>query len=321
MKVSIIVPIYNTAEYLSRCIDSLIAQTYRDIEIILVDDGSTDSSYEICQSYACCDDRIRLFHQINQGLSAARNTGIEQLSAESDYLTFVDSDDYVADSYIEEMVKLSVQYDADVVSCKYLSFDEFDQIEKSDLEERVLVHEGSTKFEGLFNQQKIDTVISCCKLFRRNIFRDIRYPIGKLHEDEYVIQDILNVANKIVYTNRSYYYYFQRTNSITNTTFNIKRLDVLEALTKRIDFFELYGDKAYIQAVYSDFFKRLPYYYYETNKIDENRASEIMDMYRSMLKENRKKIGWIDNVRYFLFAYFPKVYFYILNCVSDVMRR
>lgn len=316
--VSIIVPIYNTAEYLCKCIDSLIAQTYKNIEIILVDDGSTDNSYKICQSYLSRDIRIHLFQQDNQGLSAARNMGIKQLSDESIYLTFVDSDDYVDRNYIEEMVKLSIQYDADIVSCKYISFDEqADYIEKLNLKEKVFINNGLTKFEGLFNKQKVDTVISCCKLFRNNIFKEIRYPIGKLHEDEYVIHDILNVANKIVYTNLPYYYYFQRANSITQSTFNIKRLDIIEALTNRINFFNLYKEKNYIKAVYSDFFKRLPYFYYETKKIDQNRASEIMAMYQNMLKENQKKINGISRIRYSLFAYLPQAYYYILK----ILRR
>ena len=262
-----------------------------------------------------------MFHQDNQGPSVARNKGIDQLSDDSVYLTFVDSDDYVHRYYIEEMVKLSVKYDADVVSCKYIAVDELtNHNDECESKEKVLVCEGRARFEGLFNKMKINTVMACCKLFRMNIFQDIRYPIGKLYEDEYVILDILKLANKIVYTNRSYYYYFCRANSIMRSTFNIRKLDIIDILNKRIDFFEAYGDKPYIKAVYSDFFKRLPYFYYETEKIDGNRASEMLIMYRRMLEENRIKISWFARIRYVYFIHNPKAYHLALSMLRRLSK-
>lgn len=232
--ISIIIPIYNVEKYLSRCINSVIKQTYKNLEIILVNDGSTDNSETICREYIKSDSRINYIKQNNSGLSTARNTGIK--NAHGKYLIFIDSDDYVNVHFVEDLYYALINTNADIAMCDYQKVYEKDvNIYNKNLS--IIETVKDNKFENLYNDKSTITTVAWNKIYKKEIFDKIKYPDGKIHEDEYIIPYILKQANSITYTNSKYYYYYQRPNSITGS-YSMKRLDILKALRDRVHFFE-----------------------------------------------------------------------------------
>lgn len=227
-KISVIVPVYNVEKYLRKCVDSIITQTFEDLEIILVDDGSKDSSGKICDEYAAKDERIIVIHKENGGLSSARNAGIEK--AQSSYLGFVDSDDYIAENMYEKLYNMTISNDADLVMCDLYHCYEGKTPEKNScIEKYVLNTEEAIK---TVLEAKKTSVTAVNKLYKKELFTNIRYPEGKLSEDAFVIVDLLMQAKKIVFTSEQFYYYVHRKNSITSSAYKPKDLNVLEAYSK-----------------------------------------------------------------------------------------
>lgn len=223
--VTVIVPIYNQKRFLNRCIDSIIEQTYKDIEILLVDDGSTDGSDEICEQYKVRDSRVKVIHKPNGGLSSARNIALED--AEGDYITFVDSDDYLANDYVEKSINLCEVNLADIsiMNMKYIPENMNEEI-SDEIETNVIILSPEQAIECSLYQ----ILFSCCapgKLYKKHIFEHIRFPLGKLSEDLAVCHNALACANKIVYSDKIGYYYRQQEKSIMHV-FNPQRMDALQ---------------------------------------------------------------------------------------------
>lgn len=218
--ITVIVPVYNVEEYIHRCVDSVIKQTYQNLEIILVDDGSTDGSGEICDSYAKQDSRIVVIHKENGGLSDARNAALD--IAKGEYITLVDSDDYLAKEYVEYMLHLLGQHEADIAACElkkvYSDTDELD-----DCQESIEILSGVAALENLLYQRKV-APCAVCKLYKRDIFDGIRYPKGMHYEDLATIYKVLGKCEKFVIGKKQKYYYYQRSNSIMNDNFNEKKM-------------------------------------------------------------------------------------------------
>lgn len=238
MKISIIVPIYNIEKYLKKCIESIIEQTYKDIEIILVDDESQDESGTISDEYAKKDERIKVYHKKNGGLSDARNFGIEK--ATGDFIMFVDGDDYIKPAMCEILLRALIENDADVSICNYQYVSENPQDvkrwEKQNLSQPIRneVITGRSVIEEKFCEEKHwYWVVAWNKLYKKDIFKDIRFPYGKIHEDEFIIFDVFNSVNKLACVEADLYCYVQREGSIMNQEYNIKRLDAAEAFIKR----------------------------------------------------------------------------------------
>lgn len=202
-KVSIIVPIYNVQEYLNECIDSLIKQTYKNIEIILVDDGSIDCSLEICEKYKKKDKRVNVYHKKNGGISSARNLGLDV--SDGEYVFFVDGDDYIEPSTIDILMKLVKCYKADIAII----------LKKNSqyLDEKIVISDG---IEMLIHILKISCFEVWGKIFKRDLFSEVRFPEGKLFEDMYVIPIIFYKAKNSVLYHGGYYSYRIRENSITH---------------------------------------------------------------------------------------------------------
>lgn len=232
-KISVIVPVYKVEPYITRCLDSITNQTYRNLEIILVDDGSPDRCGEICDEYASQDSRIRVIHKSNGGLSDARNYGIDV--ATGDYLAFVDSDDYIATDMYEKMLGRLQQDDSDMVICNYYRFNEGSAPEHGyiNLPDRVLLKDEAFDF---YLQIGGDYVSAWNKLYKRGIFADLRYPIGKIYEDTFVICEVLNRCARISHMNDPFYYYVMRSGSILHATFSVKNLDIGEAFINQYHF-------------------------------------------------------------------------------------
>ncbi len=228
--VSVVVPIYNVENYLKRCVDSILEQSYNKIEIILVDDGSTDTCPKICDEYKALDNRIIVIHKTNGGLSDARNAGIEIATGE--FFIFVDSDDYITKNTIENMVFSCLNNMCDIAICNMIRF--YDDGTKEPFyypTSEELVYTGDEKYNTL-NQPS-----ACNKLFKSYLFNCIRFPKGKYYEDTFVYHELLFKAKGVVLTGTDDYWYFLRKNSILGEQrYTEKYFDFIEAVYNRASF-------------------------------------------------------------------------------------
>lgn len=217
--ISVIVPVYNVESYLKRCLDSLLKQTYTDFELLLINDGSTDSSALICEEYASKDSRIRVIHQENAGPSAARNRGIEL--AQGSYITFVDSDDFVEADYLENLHTALVKNEADISICNFNSFNEerksflFSITKEMYFEQVYTVEEWLNQENTAKNNLYLTFTFSPLKLFKRELFDGIVFPVGRLREDDATIYKLYLKAKKIAFINQGAYYYSQRSEGLS----------------------------------------------------------------------------------------------------------
>lgn len=239
-KISIIVPIYNVEKYLADCMESLINQTYENIEIILIDDGSTDNSPEICDQYCKKDNRIIVIHKENEGLSAARNLGADK--AKGKYIAFIDSDDLVSLDYIDILYENIIKYNSDIAVVKYQRFKSNKDIaEIKNITENKIINLNMIEYveRALYqNNQTLYSVAAWGKLYNTSIFKNIKYPTGKLNEDLAVILELEKYSKRVVCIDSIKYYYRISKNSITTQKFNQKKLDIIEilySLQKEID--------------------------------------------------------------------------------------
>ena len=235
--VSIVVPVYNVEKYLVRCINSLINQDFKNIEIILVDDGSSDSSGILCDNYAKKDNRIKVIHQKNGGMSAARNTGID--IATGDYIMFVDSDDEVASDIVSKLLDACISHSADISQCGTKYIDENDILLKEDCSQTSCLLEGSEKMKELLDDRIVTTMV-WGKLYKSILLKNIRFPMGKYHEDIYFCYQIIHKSSNVYVINESLYYYRQVKGSIMHQTFNMKHLHALDATQERRDFIAIH---------------------------------------------------------------------------------
>ncbi len=229
--ITIIVPVYKVEKYLKKCIDSIINQDYKNLEIILVDDGSPDICPEICDEYAKKDERIRVVHKENGGLSDARNAGIKVATGE--YIAFIDSDDYVAENYISMLLYTLKKYDADISACNYIKVYEDTGRQEVELKtDKELVMTNVEAMKDLFILPSNSDVVTWNKLYRTSLFTDnnIEFPKGKLHEDNFTTYKLYYYSSKVAFVNVPCYYYLQRKDSIMGQKFNPRRLDILLAL-------------------------------------------------------------------------------------------
>lgn len=222
---SIIVPVYKVENYLQKCIDSILAQTFTDFELILVDDGSPDNCPALCDAAAAKDARIRVLHQKNGGLSAARNAGLDV--ARGEWIGFVDSDDYIAPEMYETLYKAVQSTGADLALCDYVKVDETGAL---CTQTHVAVPQKSLTGRELLQKAYWTTVqIACNKLYHRTIFAQLRYPVGKLNEDFFVIPEICLNTQKAVVVPDVLYYYVQRGDSIMGKSRTLRHYDAAEA--------------------------------------------------------------------------------------------
>ena len=243
-KISVIVPVYKVEPYLRRCIDSILAQTYTNFELILVDDGSPDNCGAICDEYAEKDNRIIVIHQENGGLSAARNAGIDWVFANSHsrWITFVDSDDALAPIMLETLYQEAVNHQADMAVTRGATFSDDVQLEKEGkYVGPVSCYSGKELLKSLYGKNYIVSVMAWGKLIRRELYRDLRFPVGKIHEDEATTPILLFHARKVVVIRSWLYYYRQREESIMHTGFSVKRFDAVDALASCASYFESHG--------------------------------------------------------------------------------
>lgn len=237
-RLSIIVPIYNVEKYLSRCIESILNQTFKDFELILVNDSSTDNCKEICEKYKRMDSRIIVANKKNGGVSSARNLGID--ISKGDYIGFVDSDDFIDVHMYEILLNTINAYDSDIVICDYYKVNEYD-IKKY---EKMKSNNKDIKVENINNIDAIERIITrdikivvaWNKIYKRSLFDNLRYKEGVICEDEFLAHRIFYKCNKVSIINQKLYYYIQRKGSIINSPFSSKDFDKIYAIKDRVDF-------------------------------------------------------------------------------------
>lgn len=245
-KISVIVPVYNVVDELSQCLDSLINQTYEELDIIVVNDGSTDGSASLCQEYAEKDKRIKLIHQKNAGLSAARNRGIDEASG--DYLAFIDSDDWVETDYFQVLYDNMIAYKADIsVINFYRYFDESREFVWYSLKGEAPTEVKSSKeiledYYNLKHNRYTNVVVAWGKLYKRCLFEGLRYPVGRYCEDDFTTYKAIMKAKKLVFSYDPLYIYRERQSSLSDENFTVRRLlDYREAHEERIALLAIKG--------------------------------------------------------------------------------
>lgn len=225
--ISVILPIYNVEKYLGKCVQSVFNQTYRNLEIILVDDGSTDNCSKLCDSYAKLDNRVIVIHKKNGGLSDARNAGTD--IANGDYIFYLDSDDWIALDTIELLYATAKKYNADIAECSYASVYSNAIRYLTNCTGKVTVADFERALAGMFCFKDF-LVVAWNKLYKRNIIGNIRYPVGKFHEDEFTTHKFYMASKTVISIDVCKYYYYQaRMDSITGTKYSEKMLDAVEA--------------------------------------------------------------------------------------------
>ncbi|HFU3967468.1 TPA: glycosyltransferase family 2 protein [Streptococcus suis] len=238
--ISIIVPVYNVENYLDECIQTVLAQTYSNWELLLINDGSTDSSGTICDDYAKGDERIRVIHKNNGGLSDARNAGIDNCTGE--YITFLDSDDGIREDFLETCLTTAIQHDVDIVIGHFFIWDENQQtfyyfVEQSqkDTIELISAQEALNRQVVWKNFNTAPFVVAWGKVFKATLFNTIRFPKGKVFEDEYTIHKALLKSDSVALINKEFYMYRRHGNSIMTSDFSLSKvLNNIEALEERI---------------------------------------------------------------------------------------
>ncbi|MDY4077588.1 MAG: glycosyltransferase family 2 protein [Clostridium sp.] len=309
--ISIVVPVYNVEKYLKKCIDSIINQTYKNLEIILVNDGSTDNSGKICDEYVLKDNRIKVIHKKNEGLSSARNLGIDISNGE--YIIFVDSDDWIKKDMIKKLYEIIQKDNSDISICNYfLSYNEEDQIQKEKIE--FCQFNNIEALKKLYDENfNIIMTISCCKLFKKNLFSDIKFPKGKIHEDEFTTYKLLYKSKKVSYTSEKMYYYRQREDSITHRKFDRQNLDAVEAFEERISFFKniVKNKFLYCKSVESlYFFCMKSYFLYEKESNSDKKVLKFLRKKAKNILKGKSKLLWDFKLRiiYSSFIINPNLY-------------
>lgn len=232
-------PVYMVEPYLRRCVDSILSQSFRDFTLVLVDDGSPDNCGNICEECGRLDERVHVIHQKNGGLSAARNTGIDwSLSnTNADWLTFIDSDDWVHPEYLQRLLDAAVDNRVLVSACSLF------QTEGSQPEIFPESFTAEVWEPGRFyRENNVIATVACAKLYHRSCFETVRYPVGRIHEDEFVTYRLLYLADSIAYVPAPLYAYYVNHAGITRKAWSAKRLDAWDAYEEQIRFFSERGE-------------------------------------------------------------------------------
>ncbi len=304
--ISIIVPVFNVEKYLKKCVISLIAQTYENLEIILVDDGSDDNSPKICECLAKEDSRIIVIHQSNSGVSAARNVGFE--AARGEFIAFVDGDDYISPYMIESLYDRIVADQSDLAICGYKKVNE-EGHELSTATIPDMVVSGTQAIKMHYRDTAGIMVLPWDKLYHRKLFNDIRFPVGKRCEDEAVFYLFLDLCERVSILAEPYYYYIQHKDSFMGRSYSVERLDGVEAFYKRYLFYRDHSDqyqdllqpegKAFVWLFYD-----VIRHFHPTTETEKERIREIYGMAKAM--SSQSEINWTFRERMKL--RFPDLY-------------
>ena len=281
--ITIIIPVYNTEKYIARCLDSVVKQTYKELEILVIDDGSTDSSYQICNEYALKDDRLKLIHQDNQGLSISRNNGMELATGE--YIAFVDSDDWIALNMMEVMIESAMKYNQLLVDCDFISSEaKAKQVSSPKIadETNVCVENSIDSLERIIisNSYAVWT-----RLYHKSLMENVSFKKNKILEDVPFTLEILSKVTKVIHVELPLYIYYTENTSIIRSCYNLKKLNSIDMVLKLNDYRHLYN-KTTIAYVNANIINFLCYNY---NALFENESLDKDYSHRKGIKELIKK--------------------------------
>ena len=313
-KVSIIVPIFNVEQWLDECVQSIVMQTYKNIEIVLVDDGSTDNSGNICEEWKVKDKRVVVVHKKNGGLSSARNAGLDVCTG--DYVNFVDSDDYIHPDAINYMLKNMKEKKVPIVRCAMNKIINGKCIESKDIDEEKIYYRNDL-LEGFYYYKEGLCGSVCDKLFKAEIFESLRFPEGLNSEDYYALFNAYLNADMMFYNNKCFYNYRIRENSIctpqviTPHTFDkIKISDKIREITEK-EVPQKMADAEAFQ-ILSRFFVYSEIVYRDENNPEKNEWIAELKKYKRLILKN-KKIELKFKVKYFCFIYLTRMYIKLLK--------
>ena len=321
--ISVIVPVYRVEEYLERCVKSILSQTYENLEVILVDDGSPDQCPAICDACAEKDARVKVIHQENKGLSGARNAGIDAASGE--YLAFVDSDEYVSPHFIEELYQLLQDTGCAIGQCRFSYVKGDGLVEEGD--SAFCIYRGESLMEQLYGPEEKATcfVVAWNKLYRAELFKEtgIRYPEGRIHEDEATTYRLFHEAKKLAFLDRALYGYYTENGGSITSVFSAKRLQWLTAHEERIAFFKKNGYEKLLPAAYRKLCDAcITFYFRCTEQVKD--AEELKKELRKRLETYRANgAAWIaalplkTRMGYELFSMSPGLYAKMLQKMQE----
>lgn len=305
--VSVIIPIFNVENYLDKCVESVVTQTYSNLEIILIDDGSTDFSSALCDKWKERDDRITVIHKKNGGLSDARNAGLK--IAKGIYFAFIDSDDYIAKSAIESMLNSAVSSSSEIAVCNMIRYtpDGTKVPFYAPVHTRMLLS-GEQRYETL-EQPSV-----CNKLFKAELFENILFPTGKYYEDTFIYHRLLYKARNVVLTGEDSYWYLLRNDSIVgDTKLTDRYFDFIEAVWERTVFLKAHEVKKYDQKACLSLYAAMANAEKNIEKTSSNRekfkcAHKQYDIAYKTLMRTKREISCKQKIRLFLLKYFPMVH-------------
>jgi len=321
-KLSIIVPIYKVEQYLPKCIDSILAQTFTDFELILVNDGSPDNCGRICDKYAKKDKRVIVVHKKNGGVSTARNAGIH--AAKGEYIGFVDSDDVIHEKMYEILYKNASLYSSDLVVCDFFKTEVNNSVDmKTNIQDyHVKKFSNIEALHQLF-PEKYDSyatgagnsmkwVVLWNKLYKRELFKQNKFLDGRICEDEFIMHRILFCCKKVIYLTAPLYYYVQSPNSIIRSSFSKERLDKVYALKDRADFFVAIKESSLHHKAFKSYIGSF-FWNYNLAKTELKNAQQELKQLKNIFTKSvllllkNPIIGWKQKVYSMLFVINPFV--------------
>lgn len=305
-EISVIVPVYKVEKYINKCVDSILAQTFTDFELWLVDDGSPDNSGTICDDYAKKDARVKVIHKKNGGLSDARNAALDVMQGE--YVFFVDSDDWIAADTLETMHDASKRTGAKVVTGNFINaYEDGTTKELYAPADTEIVLKGEEILSTLLRPNATN------RLYKAEIFKDLRYPVGRLYEDAFVYHKILAQIDSMVLTGKFSYFYYIRNGSIMNSKYNIKFTDIVDAVYDRAKWLDSIGQNKLADEtrlfVYSQV--AVAYAHLDKRNIEHlKRLNEITKIYDECYKTliSSHFIGWKQKIRLFILKHTPSLH-------------
>lgn len=297
--VTVVIPVYNMEKYITKCVTSILNQKYRNIEVVAINDGSTDSSKEILDDFAQRDKRLRVITTENRGLSAARNKGI--VESKGEYIVFIDADDYISDEYVDVLLDVCESKKVPISQCFYKTISaecnedifEYEEVKESDIK----VYNDREMILNLYNHMMLPSTLTWTKMYKRDLFNigpdtldvfdenHIAFPEGRIYEDDYVSYRLFHKAGKVAVVNKVMYAYRKNPDGITNGPFSIKGMDLMLSLEERIRFYKKRGDRNIVNLTYRRYYYEICRTIYKTKRSKGN-----IPEWRQVVKElNRKK--------------------------------
>lgn len=327
-KISIIVPVYNVENYLNFCVNSLKHQTYGNLEILLIDDGSTDSSGKLCDKLKEIDNRISVYHKKNGGLSDARNFGIEH--SNGDFFLFIDSDDALHPDFCKVLMDAQEKYSADIVSTKMTLFSDYKiipELDKKSYQYSAKVFYDDEILQEYFAPKESRCIHHglCMKLYKRELFTNLRFEVGRLHEDLYITHKLLNLSHCFVFIDLPYYYYFQNnSNSICKNYKPKNFIDECDAITLML---VTYKDNPKIQPYLNRFVSDHCLYLIDRYYADIKNKNELKDKKNQLVKWvkkylfSNKNISTEYKIKKIIRLHIPRLYSFIILIKSKRIKH